>query len=133
MDAKHIKTGQIGEDTACGYLKRIGYKLVDRNYSQKYGEIDIIAINTSKILTFIEVKTILVNSILPVDNSAGVGISPENNLTHSKFTKLSKICQFYANKNPNLVGDKGWQIDLIAILLDDRGESRISHYENISA
>ncbi len=47
--------GQIGEDIACDYLKRLKYKIVNRNFRTKRGEIDIIALD-GKSLVFVEVK-----------------------------------------------------------------------------
>lgn len=40
--------GNWGENFACNYLKKQGYKVIDKNYSKKSGEIDIIAIETKK-------------------------------------------------------------------------------------
>ena len=48
--------GRYGESLAEGFLKQKGYKIVDRNYRCKYGEIDLIAYD-KKCLVFIEVKT----------------------------------------------------------------------------
>ena len=42
----HLITGKHGEKIAANYLKKNGYKIVDRNYHCKFGEIDIIALNT---------------------------------------------------------------------------------------
>jgi len=39
----NIKIGNLGEDIACRFLKKKGFKIVDRNYRKKWGEIDIIA------------------------------------------------------------------------------------------
>ena len=47
--------GAFGEDAACKYLKRQGYKIVGRNYLCRMGEIDIIASNR-KYIVFAEVK-----------------------------------------------------------------------------
>lgn len=49
--------GKFGEDTACIYLKNNNYKILDRNFRSKQGEIDIIALSPQKELIFIEVKT----------------------------------------------------------------------------
>lgn len=62
--------GQIGENIAVKHLKKLGYKILDRNYRKKWGEIDIIAekieskslfqrvFKPKKILHFIEVKSV---------------------------------------------------------------------------
>jgi putative endonuclease len=47
--------GAFGEDAACAYLRKKGYKLVGRNFSCRLGEIDIIAQNR-RYVVFVEVK-----------------------------------------------------------------------------
>lgn len=54
MENKHI--GKKGEEHTCGYLKRRGYEILQRNYSVKGSEIDIIAKKDDEI-HFVEVKT----------------------------------------------------------------------------
>ena len=50
--------GAFGEDKACNYLIQNNYKIIERNFRCKQGEIDIIAKDLSKNeLVFIEVKT----------------------------------------------------------------------------
>lgn len=48
--------GRIGEDLAENYLKHSGFRILNRNYRCKAGEIDIVALKGSS-LHFIEVKT----------------------------------------------------------------------------
>lgn len=48
--------GKIGEDVIAEYVKRLGYKILERNFECKLGEIDIIAKDKDE-LVFIEVKT----------------------------------------------------------------------------
>ncbi len=48
--------GDIGENFAADLLANSGYKVIERNYRTKAGEIDIIAIKDG-ILHFVEVKT----------------------------------------------------------------------------
>jgi len=55
MYEKH-KIGELGEDIACKYLTQSGYKIIERNFDCKLGEIDIIA-KDKEYLVFIEVKT----------------------------------------------------------------------------
>ena len=49
-------TGNYGEDIACKFLEKQDYKIIERNFSCKIGEIDIIAKDKEEIV-FIEVKT----------------------------------------------------------------------------
>ena len=119
----HISVGRMGEDAACAYLVENAYKVLERNYRKTYGEIDIVAQNKDKTLVFVEVKTLSGNPD---------GLAPEDNLTGSKLIKLKKICENFANKNPELVNErKGWQIDLVAITLEGGNKPEIRHYENI--
>ena len=48
--------GNVGEDAAARYLRRHGYKVLERNYVAEGHEIDIVA-KDKKFLCFIEVKT----------------------------------------------------------------------------
>lgn len=50
------KLGDFGEDLTCEYLLKNGYKILDRNYSKTFGEVDIIAIK-DEVISFVEVKT----------------------------------------------------------------------------
>ena len=47
--------GQWGEDQACEYLRRKGWKILGRNYTCRFGEIDVIA-SKRGCLAFVEVK-----------------------------------------------------------------------------
>ncbi len=50
--------GAYGENLACEYLEKNKYKIIERNFRCKQGEIDIIAKDTNKNeLVFFEVKT----------------------------------------------------------------------------
>lgn len=47
--------GAFGEDAAWRYLRRRGYKLLDRNFSCRFGELDIVA-QKGGYVAFVEVK-----------------------------------------------------------------------------
>ena len=51
------KTGEIGENIAVKFLMKHGFSILDRNYTKKWGEIDIVAEKDNKI-SFIEVKSV---------------------------------------------------------------------------
>ncbi|MFH1346667.1 MAG: YraN family protein [Spirochaetota bacterium] len=131
------QTGQLGEDIACEYLVDKKYKIVERNYRQKWGELDIVAKAPDKTLVFMEVKTLYENP----------NIRPEDNLTKPKLEKLKRTASLYAGHFQNLINDKkGWRIDLIAITLrpgsgqapqynsgqvNSQENCAITHYENL--
>lgn len=48
--------GEKGEEYTVKFLEKKKYKILERNYSKRYGEIDIIAENKNYIV-FVEVKT----------------------------------------------------------------------------
>lgn len=48
--------GDAGEDEAARFLERKGYRIIERNFSCRYGEIDIVARDGGAVV-FVEVKT----------------------------------------------------------------------------
>ena len=56
MIAPHLLRGRKGERIACRFLMRQGYDILTRRYSNRSGEIDIIAFD-KQTLVFVEVKT----------------------------------------------------------------------------
>lgn len=116
--------GGRGENAAAVYLQKKGYKLVERNYRTKYGEIDIIAKDSEGVLVFVEVKTLSGNPDSTRD------LLPEDNLSNWKLYKLKRVCQFFANAHPELINENGWQIDLISIKIGPETYN-VKHYENI--
>jgi putative endonuclease len=51
-----IQTGKRGEDIAVAYLKNRGYRIIERNYTCLFGEIDIVAKDGDTVV-FVEVKS----------------------------------------------------------------------------
>lgn len=56
MSMNNRAKGIEGENIAVEYLKKRGYKILERNFMAKTGEIDIIA-QDKNIVVFVEVKT----------------------------------------------------------------------------
>ncbi|MGI8712222.1 MAG: YraN family protein [Solirubrobacteraceae bacterium] len=54
-DVRH-HLGAIGEQLAAEHLQRLGYRIVERNYRTRWGELDIVAFD-GRTLAFCEVKT----------------------------------------------------------------------------
>lgn len=122
------ETGRIGEDIACEYLKKQGCKVIERNFRQKFGELDIVCIDKDKTLVFVEVKT-----MAGFGSDSKNSIMPEDQMSKSKFIKTAKISAAYANSNKKLINENaGWRIDLLTILTGQKGECvDVKHYKNI--
>jgi putative endonuclease len=117
--------GEIGEGIACKFLIKERYKILFRNYREKFDEIDIIAKSFEGILVFIEVKTLKIGN--------AVGLIPEDNLTKEKFRRISRACRLFAASHEELFDvSRGWRIDLIAITLDGGKAIWVDHYKNIT-
>lgn len=99
------KLGNLGEELAEKYLKKQGYRILDRNFRYKrHGEIDIIA-KKGENLSFVEVKTRKTRKNNPY--------SPEDNITYFKQKQLIKLSKIYLAKKK--LTDISWQIDVIAV------------------
>lgn len=96
------KTGSYGEELACQHLKKLGYKILERNYRIRGGEVDIIAMDQDY-LVFIEVKT---------RKSYEYGI-PAESITPWKIKALLRTALFYIQKIK--WGDKGYRLDLVSV------------------
>ena len=140
----NIKIGQIGEDLAYQYLLNNKYKIIDRNYRETWGEIDIICKDRSGVLVFVEVKALKVfHTSVKHHLDLNSGLKPEDNLSPSKLKKVKRTAYLYANNHPELISDdRGWQIDLIAIEIPNSNfenldsqellkHCQVRHYENI--
>jgi len=117
MPTSKVK-GDIGELTAVSYIQKLGYKILERNFRSKFGEIDIVA-KDGKQLVFIEVKK---------RASAKYG-RPEEAITKRKLGKIIKtINYFLLCRKTNVLRDN-IRIDVIAIL--GCGDISLKHIKNV--
>ena len=63
------KIGEIGENVAAKFLMKHGFAILDRNYTKKWGEIDIVA-EKDNLLHFVEVKSVVREGVSPADAKA---------------------------------------------------------------
>ena len=57
INARAGRLGEIGEEIAAQFLIKKGYRILDRNWRIKEGEIDIVALSPESDIIFIEVKS----------------------------------------------------------------------------
>lgn len=102
---------------ACRYLKKKGYKILERNFQKREGEIDILAWDKkAKMLVFVEVKT----------RTSGDFGEPQEAVDFFKQRKLLRTAYAYLNKKGM---EHDFRIDVIGIKLDY--SRRIAHLEHI--
>jgi Holliday junction resolvase-like predicted endonuclease len=115
------KTGELGENIATKFLVKRGFLILDRNYTKKWGEIDIIAEKGDK-LYFIEVKSVsreTLNTFIPKSYSGSderYQSRPEDNMHPWKLKRLSRTIQTYLISK-KVSDDKEWQVDLLVVYL----------------
>lgn len=110
------KIGEIGENIAVRFLVKHAFSILDRNYTKKWGEIDIIAEKANK-LYFIEVKSVSRETLGDITNEALDQYHPEDNMHPWKLKRLSRTIQTYllSKKIPD---EKEWQVDLLVVFLE---------------
>lgn len=113
--------GLLGEDIAVGFLEKIHFKIIERNYTKKIGEIDIVATKNNK-LHFIEVKTIK-SYVSPVCRQAGHEFyNPFQNVSYFKMRKMKRTIQWYLAEK-HVSRETLVQIDVIAVIIDETKRS----------
>lgn len=125
--------GQLGESLACKYLIKQGFSILDRNYTKKIGEIDIVCQKNS-VIHFVEVKTIVKrnNQVSRVTNAEKPNnldnvsretynkeeiYNPFENITRYKLRKFSRTVEWYLVEK-HVSRETSWVIDAVAVILD---------------
>ncbi len=104
--------GKVGEDLAVKYLKKKHYEIITRNYTNEYGEIDIIAAYDGYLI-FVEVKT---------RSGTGFG-TPAEAVDAHKIKKISQTASGYIQFKR--LYDYPVRFDVVEIC-----EGEINHIEN---
>jgi len=130
-EPKNIRVGRMGENLGCKFLVGRGYSIIEKNYTRKWGEIDIIA-KKGEVISFIEVKTVS----REITDEAITGNSfdehrPEDNVHSWKLKRLSRVIQTYISHEIKKE-DIQWQFDILTVLLDiKRKKVKIYHLKDI--
>lgn len=100
---RNKEVGKRGEKLALSFLKKRGYRILDRNFRCKIGEIDIVAEEGGQIV-FVEVKT---------RRNFSFGL-PEETLNYFKRKRLTRLALFYLSNHH--LQKKPCRFDVVAIL-----------------
>ena len=104
--------GDIGEEMAVKKLKKLGYKIIERNFSCKMGEIDIIA-KDGEYLVFVEVR---------LRTRSDYGRAAET-VDKYKQKRIIKTAELYMLKTSSSFLPS--RFDVVAISQDEKGKYEI--------
>ncbi len=109
--------GREGERLATRFLEKQGFRIRDRNYRNRLGEIDIVAEDRG-VLVFVEVRTLKASS----------GHTPEETIQWKKQQRLS--CTALAYIQQKGLEDLPARFDVIAVTLSGGHRSTVRHIPN---
>jgi putative endonuclease len=105
LTKERLQFGRDGESAALTFLKKKGYRILEKNFRSKVGELDIIA-EQDGVIVFVEVKA-------RTDHEFG---HPFNALTPAKQRKIIQTAQsFLARKR---LSEKPMRFDVVALTSD---------------
>ncbi len=117
VDARRAR-GDAAEELACGFLSERGWRIVERNYSWRGGEIDIIA-ERGEVMAFCEVR-----SRATLDF-----VTPEETVNRAKQRKLILTARRYLQDLEERGEElKGCRFDVISVIPDGEGQA-VRHIE----
>lgn len=108
MATSRQRLGDLGERLAAHHLESKGYRIRERNFRTRAGEIDIVA-EREGVLAFVEVRT---------RRGTAMGTAAES-VTAAKRRRLVALAEAYGQLQENLPNE--WRIDVIALDLSSDG------------
>ncbi|WLP91198.1 MULTISPECIES: YraN family protein [Gordonia] len=120
---RRAEVGRLGEDLAAEFVTRLGWTIVERNWRNKFGELDLIAADGRR-LVVVEVKT----------RASRVFADPVAAVTRDKLRRMRRLTGMWLAQQ-----EMHWpqiRLDVISIQLDpayplDRERAQVRHHVNI--
>jgi len=117
------RIGSQGEDIAADYLEKKNYKILQRNYRSRQGEIDIICLDETgdtddNVLVFVEVKARRV---------LDYGV-PTESVTSEKIGRMRRAAEVYIMLNG--LDEVCCRFDVVGIVFNP-GETQIEHIQDV--
>ena len=117
MSNQKIQLGKIGENVAVDFLETQGYKILQRNFRNKLGEVDIIAKDRDTIC-FIEVKT----------RTTDAFGSPLESVTVAKQRKIIYLAMSYLKSQER--DEANVRFDVVSVILKDEEDPLVEIIKN---
>ena len=111
------KKGKLGEQLAAKYLQKQGFTIIENNYYQRSGEIDIIATENREIV-FIEVKTLNTENFLQITDT----------ISFKKKIRLIKLAKIWLCKHNQI--DRKFRIDFFGLVYRNKKIKKLVYLKN---
>ncbi len=113
--------GRLGERLALEHYERLGFRLLERNYRTRAGEIDLVVCDRTT-TAFVEVKT----------RRAG-GLDPLLAITAVKRRRMRALAAAWLSDRPQRPRTTALRIDAVAVVVDNRGAlSSLEQIEDVA-
>jgi len=127
MRNRNVKTGKLGEKAAEDFLKKKKYKILEKNFRTRFGEIDLIvkSLNTKyqilDTIIFVEVKT-------KTGDRFG---EPWEMVDKRKIEQVKKMAQVYLTEKD--LSEMACRIDVVGVWLKQITDEveKIKHWEDV--
>lgn len=108
--------GRIGEEATVKYLADLGYEIIERNASTKFGELDIVC-KDKDVWVFVEVKS-----------KKGLNFgTPEEMFDRRKYYQIKRLATMYLHGK-----EVKSRIDMVAVVLGSSNQVvSLKHYDNV--
>lgn len=116
MTRKRQVLGRTGEEIAARYLQKLGYTIIQRNFSCRLGELDIVA-RDGRALVIVEVRT----------RSSNIFGMAQESVVYRKQAKVRQVAMYYLKSSS--YGDVPVRFDVLAIKLGS--DNKLEHLEHI--
>ena len=113
-------TGPVGEQDAQKFLRKKGYKFIDRNFATRWGELDLVMESGDGTVVFVEVKS-------RIESEVG---SPLEQIDQDKMSHLKRAMETYLHQ-------RGWderaaRLDAVGITYRWLGDEMLAvKYEHV--
>jgi putative endonuclease len=111
--------GRVGERLALDHLERLGYRLLDRNYRSRFGELDLVVCDESTIV-FVEVKA----------RRTGAVAGAVDSVPPRKQRQVRRMAAEWLSATTDRPHASDLRFDVVAVTVDRNGTLvRLDHLE----
>ena len=114
-----LELGALGEQVAVEHLQALGWRILQRNWRCRYGELDVIAADGADTVVFVEVKT------RTGDGFGGL----EHAVTPQKLRRIRRLAGLWLSAQ-----DRGWpnlRIDVVGVRVGRRRTPEVMHLSGV--